>query len=282
MTTADLLSAVKPRGIWTRPTPMWGHVQIAAAVVVLALMAAMVTTQADSWRVGTVVIPDNDLSQFEDAAELAFTTSAGMRSMASEMVALRLQSESPASSAIDAQLQDWGRQLNELTVFVREQRSASAVATLVTAQENLTSVDRTLNSVTWQPAFLDSSASLLNQTAASLDEVKAEVLRLESIDRAVAAKTLETASDNAVGQLGLRVAAFAGIGLTVALAVMALGFGVAQATKNSNSMVPSEVSIRSVSVARTRFRRKLGSAVQSGLIAARRTVMAVLVRLTMI
>ena len=139
-----------------------------------------------------------------------------------------------------------------------------------------------MNSVPWQPAFLDSSASLLNQTAASLDDVMAEVLRLESIERAVAARTLETASDNAVSQMGLKIAAFAGIGLTVALAVVALGFGVAQATKNSNSMVPSPVSVRSASVARTRFKRKLGSVVQSGLIAARRTVMAVLVRLTMI
>ena len=282
MTTADLLSAVRPRGAWSRPASAWGHLQIGGAVVILALMAALVGSQTESWRVGTSLVPESDLSQFDEAASLAFTTSAGMRSMADDMVELRLQSESPASAAIEAQLQDWIAQLNELTLFLTAQRSGAAVSTLTAARENLASVDRTLNSVTWQPAFLDSSASLLNQAAASLDDVMAEVLRLESIERAVAARTLETASDNAVSQLGLKVAALAGIGVTVALAVVALGFGVAQATKNSNSMVPSPVSVRSASVARTRFKRKLGSAVQSGLIAARRTVMAVLVRLTMI
>lgn len=282
MTTADLLSSVRPRRLFARPASLAGHIQIGAAVVVLALMATLVASQTDAWRVGTAVIPESDLTQFEGAAELAFTASAGMRTMADDMIALRLQSQSPASSAIDQQLRDWTLQLDELTAFLRDQRAGAAAALVADAQENLASVDRTLNSVTWQPAFLDSSASLLNQTAASLDDLKAEVLRLESIERAVAARTLETASDNAVGQLGLRVVAFAGTGLAVALAVVALGFGVAQATANSNSMEPSPVSVRSASVARTLFKRKLGSAVQSGLIAARRTVMAVLVRLTMI
>jgi hypothetical protein len=302
MTTADLLAVVTPRRLWKRPATIWGHFQIAAAVVVLALMAALVSSETDSWRVGSVAIPDSDLTQFDEAAAIAFTTSAGMRSMADDLVVLRLQSESPASAAIATETQEWATQLDELAVFLTRQRSDAAVATLMTAQQNLVSIDRTLNSLTWQPAFLDSSSSLLNQTASSLDEIKAEVLRLESVERTVAARTLETASENAISQLGLRVAAFAGIGVTVALAVVALGFGVAQAsatrasatratvtqatvtqaTRNSNSMAPSTASMRSVSVARTRFTRKLGSVVQSGLTAVRRTVMAVLVRLTMI
>ena len=281
MTTLDLISAVRPGRNWFRPASIWGHLQIAAAVAVLAVMATFAATAVNDWRVGTVVTEKSDLSQFGDAAAMAFNASAGMRSLADELVALRLQSEAPASATINTQLQTWAAELEGLNDFLAAQRSTAA-ATVVAAQENLASVETTLNSVTWHPTFLDSSAALLNQTARSLDEVKTEVLRLESIERAVEARTLETASENAVSQLGLRVAALAGIGVAFALGFVALAMGVAQATKNSNSMAPSTASIRSVSVARTRFTRKLGSAVQSGLTAARRTVMAALVRLTMI
>ncbi len=287
MTTLDLIAAVTPGRIFRRPpsgrpSSIWGHLQIALAVVVLAVLATLASSVADTWRVGTVATQQADFTQFDQAASVAFTTSAGMRTLADDLLALRLQSEAPASSTIDTQMQIWAAQLNNLQAFLTEQRSGAAVATVATALENLTSIDRTLNSVTWQPAFLDSSAAVLNQTARSLDDVKLEVLRLESIERSVAAKTLETASENAVSRLGIKVAVLAGIGVTVALAAVAIGLGVAQATRNSNSMAPSSTSMRSVSVARTRFTRKLGSVVHSGLTAARRTVMAALVRLTMI